>query len=483
MAKKSSDSTEALVKPQDAILVLFGATGDLVKRKLLPGLYHLFLAGLMPEDFRIIGTAPPEFKLDDVGFAELVHSSLTNFGRKEVTEKSFSVFASKLSFASSVVGDFSALTKAISAARGSIGTKANVIFYLAVPPPAFMPVIESLGEAGIARGSRLIIEKPFGSDLESARHLNAAIHRSFAESDVYRIDHFLGKEAVQNILALRFANGIFEPAWDRNHLAYVQIDVPETLTVEGRGAFYEGTGAFRDMVVTHLLQVLGFLAMDPPGRLDATSLNDARNEVFQAIRPLAKSDVVFGQYHGYLQEPGVAPGSQVETFVAARVWIDNDRWSGVPFFLRTGKAMATSTAMATLGFQEPDLTRFEAGSFPAGSAQPNELALLLGDPSSIEVRFLTKEPGATISLAPAALQFSYAHSFNIQFELEAYERLVHDVMIGDRTLFNAAAGIERLWEISAPLLSDPPKVISYPAGSFGPPEGDALISPHRWHQH
>ena len=481
MTNKPATPIEHPSAPENAILVLFGATGDLAKRKLIPGLYHLYLAGLMPGDFRIIGTAPPEFNLDTKGFIALVHSSLTDFGRKEVTDADFADFAAKLTFAASATEDLSSLAAAIAAARASVAADANLIFYLAVPPPVFVPVIDSLGKAGIAAGARLIIEKPFGSDLESAKRLNGAIHHWFDESDVYRIDHFLGKEAVQNILALRFANGIFEPAWDHKHLAYVQIDVPETLTVEGRGAFYEETGAFRDMVVTHLLQVLGFLAMDPPERFDAQSLNEARGLVFDAIRPLSKGDVVFGQYRGYLQEPGVAANSKIETFVAARVWIDNERWAGVPFFLRTGKAMASGNPVATLGFGEPDLSRFGPEASPTETFQANELSLLLGDPAAIELRFLTKEPGATISLAGASLKFSYAQSFNLKYELEAYERLIHDVMIGDRTLFNAAAGIERLWEVSAPLLDDPPEPQPYDRGSFGPRQADDLISPHMWH--
>ncbi len=478
MTESTRQEQEGL-RPDPAVMVLFGASGDLAKRKLIPGLYHLYRGGLMPKDFRILGSAPAQVGMDPDGFAEMVRSSVATFGRQEGVGADFDGFAKRLSYCSASTPDFSGLASAVEAAKKETGAE-TVIFYLAVPPPAFVPVIAALGKAGLSKGARLIIEKPFGYDLKSAKELNQAIHRVFSEDEVYRIDHFLGKEAVQNILALRFANGIFEPAWNRSFLEYVQLDVPETLTIEGRGAFYEETGAYRDMIVTHLLQVLGFLAMEPPARLDSRSLNAAKNEVFGAIRPLTKDDVVFGQYEGYLTEPGVAADSRTETLVAARVWIDNDRWSGVPFYLRTGKAMGASKSVATLGFHVPDLDRFEGAALPAGGGACNQLVLDLGDPGSIEVGFLAKTPGATMDVAPAVLSFNYAESFNVRYELAAYERLLHDALLGDRTLFNAAEGIEKLWEASAPLLNDPPLPISYPKGSFGPDEVSKLIGPYVW---
>ena len=467
------------LRPDSAVLVLFGASGDLAKRKLIPGLYHLYRAGLMPENFRIIGSAPAEVKMDVEGFVEVARSSVGTFGRREGADADFDGFAKSLSYCAASTSDFSGLAAAVNDARKETGAE-TAVFYLAVPPPAFIPVIKALGTGGLAQGSRLIIEKPFGYDLKSAKELNTAIHGSFSEDEVYRIDHFLGKEAVQNILALRFANGIFEPAWHRSFLEYVQLDVPETLTIEGRGAFYEETGAYRDMIVTHLLQVLGFLAMEPPEKLDARSLNASKNNVFAALRPLTKADVVFGQYEGYLQEPGVAAGSRTETLVAARVWIDNDRWSGVPFYLRTGKAMGAEKSVATLGFRVPDLGRFEEANVPLRGTASNQLVLDLGDPGSIEVAFLAKTPGVTMDVAPASLSFSYAESFNMRYELAAYERLLHDALLGDRTLFNAAEGIERLWEASAPLLEDPPRPVSYAKGTFGPDEVNNLIEPYSW---
>lgn len=467
--------------PNNTVIVLFGATGDLAKRKLLPGLFHLFLSELMPNKFRIIGTASTKSAHTNESFVGHVKASLKRFGRKEVTDTAFTQFSQNLSFMSTNTSDLSDLNAAIQAACSEIGDNCNVVFYLAVPAQAFIPIVKALGKVGIAKDSKLVIEKPFGSDLDSAKELNSVIHSTFNEHNVYRIDHFLGKESVQNILALRFANGIFEPAWDKRSLDHVQIDVPETLTIEGRGKFYEETGAYRDMVVTHLLQVLGFIAMDPPKELNSADLNYAKDSVFQAIRPLTKSDVVFGQYVGYLSEQGVLPNSKVETFVAARVWIDNERWLGVPFYLRTGKALTVGKSVVTLSFRIPKVTRFDDHSKVDQTTTRNELIIEFGDPGSINVKFLAKKPGATMALTDGILDFSCAECFNTQHGLEAYERLLHDVLISDRTLFNSAIGIERLWEISEGLLEDPPNPFSYDRGSFGPQEADVLISPNLWH--
>ncbi|MGI8449998.1 MAG: glucose-6-phosphate dehydrogenase, partial [Streptosporangiaceae bacterium] len=326
--------------PDDAVLVLFGVTGDLARRKLLPGLFHLAVAGLMPRRYRIVGSAPPGGAAGAAGFADLVRQALEEFGRKEVTDEAWGIFGGALSFAPAADNDLTALAGAVSSAETDLGTAQRVI-YLAVPPAAFIPMIKALGAARLVTSqTKLVIEKPFGSGLDSARELNSALHKVFAESQIFRIDHFLGKEGVQNILALRFANGLFEPAWYARHLDYVQIDVPEQLTIEGRGAFYEPTGAFRDMVVTHLFQLLGFLAMEAPAALDAASLHERKLRVFESMRPLDPARVIYGQYDGYHCEPGVAAGSHTETFVAAEAAIANRRWDGVPFYLRTGKALA-----------------------------------------------------------------------------------------------------------------------------------------------
>ena len=468
--------------PDDHVLILFGATGDLARRKLLPGLFHLAVAGMLPAGFRIVGSGRPEDAPDADAFRADVRRALEQFGRREVSDDTWGPFASRLSFAPATAEDPRALLDAITKAEAELGTEVRRLIYLAIPPQAFAPIINMLGDAKLTDRAAVVIEKPFGSDLASARALNQTLHACFDESQIFRIDHFLGKEAVQNIMAFRFANGLFEPVWNRRHVAYVQIDVPEQLTIEGRAAFFEQTGTFRDMVVTHLLHVLGFVAMEPPGHLDARSLRDATGKVFDAIKPLDPARAVFGQYDGYRREPGVAADSTVETFAAVEVEVDNPRWSGVPFYLRTGKAMAAMRRTITLGFKEPFRELFDHPSRSERSApRPNELTFELSDPGVIWIDFLAKEPGTTMAVGPASLTFRYGESFDVGKDLEAYERLLHDAMLGDHTLFTRADGIERLWEISAPLLELPPRPAPYPQASWGPAAAEQLVAPHRWH--
>jgi glucose-6-phosphate 1-dehydrogenase len=305
------------------------------------------------------------------------------------------------------------------------------------------------------------------------------VHEAFDESQVFRIDHFLGKEAALNMLALRFANGFLEPLWNREHIDHVQIDVPETLSIGTRGDFYEATGAFRDMIVTHLLQILGVVAMEPPPSLEPRALVEEKQKVFRSLMPLTSDDVVFGQYEGYREEQGVAPDSSVETYVAARVWVDNWRWAGVPWFLRTGKRMAETLRVVSIAFREPPKSMFPDGS-GVGVAGPDHLTFDLSDTPRLSLSFYGKRPGPGMQLDKASMQFSLGETGQQKDVLEAYERLIYDAMIGDRTLFTTADGIERLWEISDPLLKDPPPVKPYPPGSWGPSEIDELIAPRRW---
>jgi len=473
--------TAGSLVPDDAVLVLFGATGDLAKRRLFPGLFHLAVAGLMPRRYRIIGSALPDEAPSADAFGDVVHQALQDFGRKKVPDEVWGTFGGALSFVPSSDSDLTALVEAVARAESDLGTAQRVV-YLAVPPAAFIPMIGALGACGlVTKETKLVIEKPFGSDLESARELNSALHDVFDELQIFRIDHFLGKEGIQNILALRFANGLFEPAWDTQHLDYVQIDVPEQLTIEGRGAFYESTGAFRDMVVTHLFQLLGFLAMEAPAAFDAASLHEAKQRVFHAMELLDPARVVFGQYDGYRAEPDVAADSKVETYAAVEVAIDNRRWDGVPFYLRTGKALAETRTTVTLGFKKPALQLFDVGPEATRELRPNELVFELEDPGGVTVAFSAKKPGPRMELEPASCSFRYADSFTVANELAAYERLLHDVMLGDPTLFNAAAGIERLWEVATPLLEAPPAPVSYAQGSWGPEQASGLVAPHRWH--
>jgi len=463
--------------PDDHVIVLFGATGDLAKRKLLPGLYHLSAAGLLPTRYRIIGVSRGE--LSDEQFRQLAKDAVDEFGRLGVHDGSWSAFAPTLSYVPA--GEGGALAAAVARAERELGGKPRRLHYLSVPPTAFAGIIEMLGDRGLVERARVIMEKPFGYDLQSARELNATVHAVFDEAEVFRIDHFLGKEPVQNLLAVRFANGLFEPVWNRNHIESVQIDVPETLSIGTRAAFYEQTGAFRDMIVTHLFQVLSFVAMEPPTSLQPRALVDEKVKVFDSIVPLRRQDVVRGQYEGYRSEPGVARDSQTETFVALRCFVDNWRWAEVPFYLRTGQRLAEERRLVAITFRRPPRQMFVRSDCPDSKFDANELVFELGEPGSITASFLAKVPGATLELGDAEMTFRYESSFCAENQLAAYERLLHDAMIGDHTLFTRSDGIERLWEISAPVLEEPDPLHTYPQGSWGPDTSHQLIAPGRWH--
>jgi glucose-6-phosphate 1-dehydrogenase len=316
-------------------------------------------------------------------------------------------------------------------------------------------------------------------DLASSRSLNEDVHAVFDESQVFRIDHFLGKESVDNILAFRFANGLFEPIWNRLHIDHVQIDVPETLSIGSRAGFYEKTGAYRDMVVTHLMQILAFVAMEPPTALEPRAITEEKNKVFRSLKPLDPAWVVRGQYEGYRAEEGVAADSDTETFVALRCEVDNWRWSGVPFYLRTGKRMAESSRIISISYHEPP-----AGMFPPGSGVgefgPDHLTFDLDESSRLSLSFYGKRPGPGMRLDKMSMQFSLEETGGDDDALEAYERLIHDAMVGDHTLFTTADGIERLWEVSAPLLDHPSPLHAYAPSTWGPEAMQALIAPHSW---
>ncbi len=466
--------------PADRVIVLFGATGDLAKRKLLPGMFHLARVGLMPERFRIIGAARKE--IDDEEFRDVAREAIDASGRKSPDPENWARFAECLSFAG--VGDgFDGLAAAVAEAREELGGDAKALIYLSLPPGAMAGTIEGLKEVGLQLGARVINEKPFGTDLRTARALNETLQTVFDEECIYRIDHYLGREAVQNLLAARFANGMIEPVWNRNHIDHVQIDIPETLSIEMRGSFYEETGAFRDMVVTHLLQVLGFVAMEPPTSLEPKPLGLEREKVFDAMPPLRAENVVRGQYEGYRDEDGVAADSETETFVAVKAFVDNWRWEGVPFYLRTGKRMSEKRNVLTVAFASPPRRMFPLSCAEVEKAFGRDhLTFELGEPGSISASFLAKIPGPTMQLGEAHMKFRYDEAFGgVEHALDPYERLIHDVLIGDRTFFTSSAAIERLWEISQPVLEDPPPIETYEAGSWGPEASHELIAPRRWH--
>jgi len=452
------------------VFLLFGARGDLAARKLFPGLYRLAAAGRLPEDYAVIGSGrhSPGTGLE---FRDEVLDGL----RDSVDDLDESVardLLDRVSFETSDADDGSALAARVREVEESLGDGVRRLVYLSVPPTAMSGMVAMLGREGLAERARLVIEKPFGLDLASFEELDHDVHEVFDEDQVFRIDHFLGKEAVQNLLALRFANALFEPAWDRRSIASVQVDVPETLAMEGRGSFYESTGALRDMVSTHLFQILGAVALEDPGEWSAAAVRRARAEVFEAVRPLDPARVVLGQYDGYRDEDDVDEDSTVETFVALEAWVDNDRWRDVPFHLRTGKAMAETRRTVTLRFRQPDSTVFGAG------LAPDELVLELTDEAQVHVELLGKRPGPEMELAPATMRLDLGEELTHDEPLEAYERLLLDVLHDDHTLFAHADETRRLWEVCQPVLDDRPEPLPYDQGSWGPRE--ALDLPPGW---
>ncbi|MDQ3877691.1 MAG: glucose-6-phosphate dehydrogenase [Actinomycetota bacterium] len=470
------DVVTPALTPPDHVIVVFGANGDLARRKLLPALFHLDREGLMPANYRIVGNSRSEMSDDD--FRAFARDAIKEFGRASAVDD-WGQFAAKLSYVSHEFTPSSTqpVRDAVDAVTAEVGGDVKRLFYLAVPPVAFAPITEGLGRCGLAQGARVVYEKPFGVDLASFQQMNGAIRSVLQHDQIYLIDHFLGKETVQNILALRFANGMFEPVWNRRHLDSVIIDVPETLSIGTRAGFYENVGALRDMIVTHLMQVLTFIAMEPPEAFTADAIGDAKEAALRALRPFEPSDVVRGQYEGYRQADGVAEDSDTETFVAARVFIDNDRWEGVPFYLRTGKCLKESYSRAAFSFWPPPRDLFKDED--ARKMDQNRLTLRLGPDEGIDVSFLAKVPGPSIDLDRAQMTFDYEGSFGSEM-IEAYERLIHDAMLGDRTLFNRADGIGRSWEVIAGILEDPPPLHMYEPGSWGPLAANELIAPRRW---
>jgi glucose-6-phosphate 1-dehydrogenase len=463
--------------PEKHVIVIFGANGDLSRRKLLPSLYHLYREGMMPEDFRIIGSSRSE--ISDEEFIDLVRDSVLKHGRCKLDE-GWDPFAARLSYAPTAFGsDHTAeVEEDVYRAEKELGGVARRLFYLSVPPSAFPEITQGLAKSGLSESARVVFEKPFGSDLASFQELDAVVRGSLDDDQVYRIDHFIGKETVQNILALRFANGMFEPIWNRQHIDHVQIDVPETLGIGTRAGFYEGVGAMRDMIVTHLFQVLSFIALEPPASFTPKSLMDEVAKVFESMASIDAGRVVYGQYRGYLEEEGVAQDSNTETFAAVEVSVDNWRWAGVPFYLRTGKRLAESRQLVTLAFRAPPRQMFR--DVRSRSFDHDHLAIDLGSDEGIRLSFLAKAPGPSIELDQAHMDFRYRGSFGSDL-IGPYERLIHDALIGDRTLFTRADGIEQTWEIVQPVLETHDTVYEYEPGSWGPEEANQLIAPRRWY--
>ncbi len=457
-------------------IVLFGATGDLAQRKLLPGLMHLHQAKLL-EDLRVVGTSLEELTTDE--FRAFVKEACEKYNTRDTDTEVLTEFLKHVEFVSGTAGA-AALGKVVKKAEKELqGDNPRRLHYLSVPPKAALDVVKILDDAGLVERSRIIMEKPFGTDLASAKILNGRLHEVFNEDQIYRIDHFLGKEAAQNILAFRFANGLFEPIWHRNHIDHIQIDVPETLGLETRAEFFEGTGTYRDMVVTHLFQILAFTAMEPPTALEPGAISEEKNKVFRSMLPIEPGDVVRGQYSSYRSAPGVDPESDTETFIALKCYIDNWRWAGIPFYLRTGKKMGEGARIISIAFREPPKSMFPPGS-GIGDRGPDHLTFDLADRTRMSLSFYGKRPGPGMRLDKLSMQFAMQETDWSGAILEAYERLIYDAARGDRTLFTTAEGIERLWEISQELIESPPVVRPYEEGSWGPNQVHQLIAPFTW---
>jgi glucose-6-phosphate 1-dehydrogenase len=475
MIPDEPDHFDLSTKIAPHVVVLFGATGDLARRKLIPGMAHLVLSALAPS-IRIVGTSLEPY--DNDSFREFAIDACHEFSTRPLTDEQLQSFAARLTYVSQNAGP-DALATAVRDAEELLGDGARRLHYLSVPPKAALAVVKMLADADLVDHSRVIMEKPFGTDLPSAVALNAKLHETFHETQIFRIDHFLGKEPAQNILAFRFANGLFEPIWNRNFIAHVQIDVPETLGLDRRAEFYESTGAFKDMVVTHLFQILAFMAMEPPTALEPHAISEEKNKVFRSMRPIDPANVVRGQYGGYRDMEGVSHESETETFVALKVEIDNWRWAGVPFYLRTGKKLAEGQRIISIAFHEPPKSMFPTGS-GVGKSGPDHLTFDLADASKVSLSFYGKRPGPGMKLDKLSMQFALHDHERAGDVLEAYERLILDAMRGDHTLFTTAEGIERLWEISTELLEDPPPVRTYAPGTWGPNAIHQLIAPNAW---
>ena len=494
---------KSTAKTNPTIIIILGAMGDLAWRKLIPAIYNLYLDNWIPDEFAVIGIS--HNKIGATEFQKHLHDGVDKNSRRGKSKKSeWDKFAPCLSYQ---IGEFNAtstythIEKQIKQFEKKWKVTATKIFYLAVPPNAFEEIAIKLGASGLAKDktqSRIVIEKPFGHDLESAKHLNDLLHTIFDECQIYRIDHYLGKETVQNILAFRFANALFEPTWNRNYIESVQITVLEQLGVEKRGNYYETAGALRDMIQNHLLQLLCLIAMEPPVSFEADEVRNRKVDVLNALRKIHSEEVhqyaVRGQYDkgwiqgkkviAYRQEPDVSKNSPIETFAAVKLYIDNWRWQGVPFYLRTGKRMNETTSIITIQFSP-----VPHQSFPAGVTdnwQPNRLILNIQPHMGIRMSFLAKRPGLTMSLYPVDMQFNYNQAYHSGTP-EAYETLLLDIMEGDSTLFMRADQVESAWKALMPIINSweanpSANVPNYEAGMQGPEEAEALIAKdgHSW---
>ena len=485
--------------PGATTLVIFGASGDLTRRKLLPAVYSLSRGQRLPARFAVIGVARSEVSDDE--FRQEFQNSLREFGKVDARSDEVTRSLQQQMYFVSGAMDDPGLYARLRERLDQVGSE-GVLYYLAIPPTVYGPVVEALGAAGLAgtpeKGwRRLIIEKPFGTDLKSAQGLNALLHHYFAEEQIFRIDHYLGKETVQNLLALRFANGMFEPIWNRRYIEQVQITASETVGVERRAAYYEKAGALRDMVQNHLMQLLALVAMEPPTEFNASGVRDRKMDALLAVQPVVGNGgspaVVRAQYRegwvngaevpGYRFEPGVVPGSSTETFVALRFNLDSWRWAGVPFYLRTGKRLPKRMTEIAIQFHRPPLQIFKRVS---PTPLPADLLVINVQPDEgISLRFNAKIPSTRMQVAPVMMNFHYGTTFQGEVP-EAYETLLLDAMLGDPTLFARHDFVEASWALVSPInemwQAERSPISTYEAGEWGPPEADALIEKdgRRW---
>ncbi len=466
---------EAASEP--AAIVIFGVSGDLAQRKLAPALHSLACEGLLPEPTQILGVA--RSSLTEKELVDRIYEGVQSYARlKPHLCELWPRFTSRFHYLQGDYDDpdtYRRLAQRLAQCEAESNIGGNRLFYLAVPPDVFPLIIKHLGESGLSQSDhgwvRVIIEKPFGRDLDSARELNDCVHATFDEEQIYRIDHYLGKETVQNLLVLRFANSLFEPVWNRNYVDHVQITMAETVGVEHRGAFYDRTGVVRDIVQNHMLQLLALTAMEPPVALSTKELRDEKVKVLRAVRPVDHSSCICAQYEGYRQERNVSPTSMIPTYVAIRFDIDNWRWRGVPFYVRTGKALAAKSTEIVLQFKQvPHLL------FPESmDLQPNRLVLYIQPDEGIHFSFEAKEPGWGMRSAPVEMEFHYGSEFGEMALPDAYERLLLDALQGDASLFLRSDEIELAWTLVGPLTA-PREPILYPKESAGPHEADQLLA-------
>jgi glucose-6-phosphate 1-dehydrogenase len=484
--------------PDPCVLVIFGASGDLTQRKLMPALYSLAFRRLLPEHFAVVGVSRTEMTTEE--FREQMRQAVEEHSRDEFRTDVWETLAEGLHYVSASFAEPDGpepLVAALNELDEIRGTRGNRVYYLAVPPGAFDDIVTAIGRSRSTGGwTRLIVEKPFGHDLESGRELNDLVRTYYEESEIFRIDHYLGKETVQNMLVLRFANGIFEPIWNRQFIDHVQITVAESLGIEGRASFYEQAGAVRDVVQNHMLQLLALTAMEPPIDFEAESVRNEKVKVLRALHTPGPKHVVRGQYGpgfiegeavpGYREEEGVAPDSQTETYVAAKLFVDNWRWADTPFYVRTGKRLARRETTIAIQFKRAPHPPFEVDE--AEGLRPNVLLIHIQPDEGVSLAVGAKVPGQGLSIRTVHMDFLYGGSFRVGLP-EAYERLILDCLLGDATLFTRADEVEEQWAIVdamvAPWRRDRPHFPNYAAGTWGPASADELLrrDGRSWRRH